>query len=373
MNKKLKIVESWCASTGLHVNPGKTTMMRFTRRTKERIIEMKNVELFGEKLELAHEFKYLGVILDPKLSMKRHIEEAAAKGLRSLWAAKAMVSRTWGLSPSMAIMYGSIVWWHRTRIKSYANKLNAVQRLAMLMCTGAMKSTPTLALNIALDLSPIQIRAEKNAAECYLRLQLCRTWDCLADQTEHGEIIYSQFIQRCNENTDKCPKEWNFCKKFKTHIGERDSWNQLFENNEDSITWFSDGSKKEEKVGAGIYCPKLRTVERIRISDHSTVMQAELTGITMCAETTRRQKITGKQIVILSDSQAAIKSLESNVVQSKTVKKCINEVNKLGETNDVTIGWIPGHAGWLGNEIADKLANEDASKFVIVLLSHDQK
>ena len=33
-----------------------------------------------------------------------------------------------------------------------------------------------------------------------------------------------------------------------------------------------------------------------------------------------------------------------------------NLVNKISETNTVSIKWMPGHEGHLGNEIADRLA-----------------
>ena len=35
-------------------------------------------------------------------------------------------------------------------------------------------------------------------------------------------------------------------------------------------------------------------------------------------------------------------------------------LNKLGEKNKVTVAWIPGHRGFEGNELADKLAKEGA-------------
>jgi ribonuclease HI len=379
MNNKLKIVESWCARSGLHVNPAKTTMMRFTKLVAERKTKMKDVSLFNEKLKLSDEFKYLGVILDPKLSMKRHIDEATAKGLRSLWAAKAMVSRTWGLSPNMAmwlykqvvlprIMYGSVVWWHRAKIKSYADKLNSVQRLAMLMCTGAMKSTPTLALNVALDLSPIQIRAERLAVESHLRLKLSGFWECSAAQTEHGDIVNSRLLHNNNENTDKCAKVWNLERKFKTHIRERENWNHELHAQPEAIKWYSDGSKKDGKVGSGIYCPQLRIANSFRLSDHGTVMQAEMTGIKLCVDELIERNIMQKQIIIWSDSQAAIKAIENNILTSKTTRDCVDKLNILGMNNFVTIGWIPGHSGLLGNEIADKLANEGSEKDVVDII-----
>ena len=373
MNDYLKIVENWCARTGLNVNPAKTTMMRFTRLVAERKIKMKEVKIFNVNLKLADELKYLGVILDPKLNMNKHIEEATAKGLRSLWATKAMVSRTWGLSPKMAlwlykqvvlprIMYGSIVWWHRAKIKSNAEKLNSVQRLAMLMCTGCMRSTPTLALNVALDLSPIEIRAERLAVQSHLRLKLNGTWECLADQTEHGKIEKSRLLRNNTEDTDKCARVWNLERNYETHIGERKNWSNSTDNHDFAIECFSDGSKRNDKVGTGIYCPKLLTGKSFRLSDHGTVMQAEMTGIKLCAELLIRANTEKVFVKIWSDSQTAIQAIGSNIIVSQTTKECVEKLNELGRNNSVMIGWIPGHSGLLGNEIADRLANEGTEK-----------
>ena len=50
-------------------------------------------------------------------------------------------------------------------------------------------------------------------------------------------------------------------------------------------------------------------------------------------------------IVVLVDSQAAIKSLIKCTVASITVFNCIGNLNQLGKQNHVSIAWIPGHAG----------------------------
>ena len=36
---------------------------------------------------------------------------------------------------------------------------------------------------------------------------------------------------------------------------------------------------------------------------------------------------------------------------------CIDNLNELGKTSEVTVNWIPGHSNYDGNEIADLLAN----------------
>ena len=68
-----------------------------------------------------------------------------------------------------------------------------------------------------------------------------------------------------------------------------------------------------------------------------------------------------QSIVVLVNSQAAIKSLIKCTVTSITVLNCIRNLIQLGKQNHVSIAWIHGHAGVHGTEVADYLA-KSASK-----------
>ena len=63
-----------------------------------------------------------------------------------------------------------------------------------------------------------------------------------------------------------------------------------------------------------------------------------------------------RDIIFYSDSQATIKSIEKPKVSSQTIIDCIYALNELATNNRVTINWIPGHRGYIGNETADQLA-----------------
>ena len=63
-----------------------------------------------------------------------------------------------------------------------------------------------------------------------------------------------------------------------------------------------------------------------------------------------------QSIVVLVDSQAAVKSLIKCTVTSIIVVNSIINLNQLGKQNHVSIAWIPGHAGIHGNKEADYLA-----------------
>jgi hypothetical protein len=63
---------------------------------------------------------------------------------------------------------------------------------------------------------------------------------------------------------------------------------------------------------------------------------------------------TGRNIYILSDSQAAIKALDSFQINSKLVWDCHQSLVKLAEHNRIQLVRVPGHMGIDGNEIGDQ-------------------
>lgn len=116
-------------------------------------------------------------------------------------------------------------------------------------------------------------------------------------------------------------------------------------------------------AGAGVYGP--RTKYSRSLGEHTTVFQAEVYAIEECARFNLDRGYRNQEIAILSDSQAAIKALSSNVISSKLVRDCRHRLNELGTGNRVTLYWVPGHMGVDGNERADELARRGAETHFI--------
>ena len=89
------------------------------------------------------------------------------RALISLHQLRRSVGKTWGISPKIAqwmytviirptITYAAVVWWARVeqKVAVASNKLDHIQRLACLYITDAMRTTPTLALEIIVGLCP---------------------------------------------------------------------------------------------------------------------------------------------------------------------------------------------------------------------------
>ena len=131
--------------------------------------------------------------------------------------------------------------------------------------------------------------------------------------------------------------------------------------NQNTVKVYTDSSKLHGRVGAGFYAEYPNNYLKqafFHLKIHGTVFQAEVLAIPEVAKNLLLEKMHNQSIVVLLNSQAAIKSLIKCTVTSITVLNCIRNINQLGKQNHVSIAWIPGHAGVHGNEVADYLPNQ---------------
>jgi hypothetical protein len=70
-----------------------------------------------------------------------------------------------------SIFYGALVWWSKAMHKTTKTLLSRIQRMACLVITGAMRSTPTAAMEVLLNLTPLDLLIMAEA-----RMALCRLW-----------------------------------------------------------------------------------------------------------------------------------------------------------------------------------------------------
>ena len=95
MQQTLKVVDTWCQTTRLSVNPGKTDVVIFTRRYKWSTT--RTLVLKWQRLEISKRAKYLGVILYNKLTWKEHFENKCYKFITTLWLLRRAIGSNWGL------------------------------------------------------------------------------------------------------------------------------------------------------------------------------------------------------------------------------------------------------------------------------------
>jgi ribonuclease HI len=255
------------------------------------------------------------------------------------------------------ISYAALVWWPKTKQKAAQALLLKIQRLACLSITGAMKTCPTAAMEALLDLLPLHLQLKKEALLSAIRLHRTEKWKPgnLVGHLEIMEDLYESLATK--EMSDFMVKKLDLDKTFKVVLTDRNQGNPNRPINEGKyLTWYTDGSKTKKGVGVGVFGPHLRLYRPLGVSP--TIFQAEIHAIELCAKHCMKRRIRGANILIISDSQASLKALNSYYIESKLVWECLSSIKLLATQNRVTLMWVPGHEGTAGNEMADKLAKK---------------
>ncbi len=369
MQRALIIVQEWCTEQSLSVNPQKTEMVLFTKKRK--FEGFRAPYLYGVQLHLSKEAKYLGVILDSKLLWNSHLEQKCRKATAAFWQCRRAVGRTWGLTPRIThwiytvcirpmLVYGSIVWWTRGTLATAQEQLSRVQRLACMGITGAMRTTPTAAMEAFLGIIPLHTFVIREAFSACQRLVRTGQWTkahwpghCTIKEGMIREIPLSRF------RSDYLVRKFRFSRRFRVCIPPRVWWEDctfmVFAPT--NLVGYTDGSLSNS-AGAGVYIPEFGVQLAAPLGLYATVFQAEVWSILTCCQEIKSRGCKDRQIYICSDSTSALWALSSTRFVSKLVLECFQALQDLTIGNRVTLVWVPGHSGHEGNEIADSLAKE---------------
>ncbi|GBM97493.1 hypothetical protein AVEN_97814-1 [Araneus ventricosus] len=121
---------------------------------------------------------------------------------------------------------------------------------------------------------------------------------------------------------------------------------------------YTDGSKTEKGVGAA-FCvlTEVNITHRwsTRLSLRNTVFQAEILALLKAVE--HADALPIQQLTILVDNQESIKSAANRKSHNSITRK---NFKLLHSHPHIRVSWIKAHAGYIGNEEADRLAKEAA-------------
>jgi hypothetical protein len=142
--------------------------MIFTKKYKPETIEPLRFE--GQEIAFTNTVKYLGVLLDPKLNWKQHLIDKRKKFYSLMWVCMRAIGRTWGINSNIALwmykaillpklMYAAIVWWPMVSRVETRNLLRSLQGNHLRAAVGAMKTTFTDALEVALYQASLDLAA----------------------------------------------------------------------------------------------------------------------------------------------------------------------------------------------------------------------
>uniref|UniRef100_A0A1I8IEW3 RNase H domain-containing protein n=1 Tax=Macrostomum lignano TaxID=282301 RepID=A0A1I8IEW3_9PLAT len=337
--------------------------------------------LYGVEIPSCKQTKCLGVTLDHRLSWSTHVQAKTKKALAILAQLRRAVGTTWGLTPKRlwwiytamvrpAVTYAGLVWTSALQIKTCHEALKKVQGRACRMILNAPLSAPFDGLNAFLCLPPLDIFVRREAAKTTRRLiEAGVSFKPQRAMAKRKLLPHSDLCLKVLEESgsaavlsDAEPRSLNLYQRFKVTIPSRENANDSWAPQE--VHCFTDGSSKDGLSGFGV-CILINGRVIATHAQHtgrlSSVFQNEVLAISSCAAELHCKDFKDRRIFFHSDSQAALQALCHTTTNSRTVRDCIGQLNKLARRNTVRLTWIPGHAGFKGNELADSLAKAGCS------------
>ncbi|KAL5263487.1 hypothetical protein ACHWQZ_G008759 [Mnemiopsis leidyi] len=142
--KSLNSINAWCKRSGLKLSHLKSHCVMFTNRRNWSFDRPLKVD--GAEIDVLGSTKFLGIILDSKLSWNEHIDNLCKKTKGILMQCRCVVGPTWGFKPATMrwvydvmvkpiLSYGATIWVNGTKTKHNQQLLSGVQRLANVIIT----------------------------------------------------------------------------------------------------------------------------------------------------------------------------------------------------------------------------------------------
>ena len=288
---------------GLNLAPHKTVVIHFNNLG----ITPKSIHIKIDQtiIESSEYVRYLGIILDYKLSFKRHVEYVHNKCLKSLNILKFLRGTWWGADPNTLLViyksyirslidYSSFVYFPRNKID--VNKLEKIQYSAIRYALGYRISTPT---NILIAESKLVYIKERAKYLCYSYLsKIISNKNLLIHKAVQTSYLSFKKVKRKRLRLlIKCIMQFmpisdvidsngnyniyltNFSSlitnvEYNIELGKmiqkaRDP-NKILDdyiNKEDAIAIFTDGSKKQNSHSVGVACIS----ENLNVAKHISI------------------------------------------------------------------------------------------------------
>ena len=363
MQKAIDKAVAWADRMGLKFCPRKTAAMIVTNKRK---YKSGKLYLYGNEITLDSSVQVLGVTIDSKVNFNKHVEERTRKAKRILMAAKAALARTWGPRPELTrwlitgvvlpiLSYASHVWINALSRKMNVDKLNAIQRLGLMIIAPTRRSTPTAGLEIIYNVTPIELAIRERAKLNMLRIKPLLgnigNWIPKTRTYGHMRVLDHSLegIPTPGDVTTPARLEGN----FSVEIGDG-------KPRQADVEVYTDGSRSENCAGVGV-CVYRQGNHTLTISERLERTSAFLTEVYALELACKALEGTmSKDIRIMSDNQAAIRAVHAASSNNPWVIRAAEALSKLGKWNHLTVGWIEGHKGHAGNERADEAAKRGA-------------
>lgn len=171
LNEVMRIVNDWMRAHGLSLAVSKTEIVVLTKKRINTILPLRVGE---EVVQSKHAAKYLGIVVDTKMSFGDHIQRTADKAAKSAIALNRLMANVSGPRSSKRrvlmsavhsiLLYGAEVWADAMDKEKYRRRLARVQRVCALRVASAYRTVSEPAVLVIAGVIPVALLAKERKA-----------------------------------------------------------------------------------------------------------------------------------------------------------------------------------------------------------------
>jgi ribonuclease HI len=384
--------ETWEANSGATFEPDKTTFIHFSRNARK--LSDAPLVVRDQRVKPRQSAKILGVVLDQQLRFQEHYARMAKRGLRAAMALKRLralqpktTRQLFMATVAPTVDYASFVWSARTTSRT-RKLLEPIQRVAAQAIVGTFRTVALCIAQAEASIEPLGRRWQRQAHRTWIRWHTLprkhpfwkskRRLDMqntrfVSPLQWHAQHFRSSDVSRIETIEPYSVTPWT--EHVTVCISEDRS--QTVEQAESMMVdphfeaFFTDGSARNDRVGIGVAHRTFAFHQTIGTQNDLTVYFAELFAVYQAVVNIQlhlqaQPRVRSKTMVVVSDNQAALRSLASPRQQSgqfilRSIIEAVHSVRKQYGTT-VEFHWVPAHAGVELNEKANTQARQATEK-----------
>ena len=174
LQRYINSITKWADNNGFKFSSVKSVAMRFTR--SQHVEEIPTLTLKRDILPYEKEVKFLGMILDAKLTWSSHIDALRLKVKTSMNILKVVFRFSWGADKKSLLKLYDLLCrskldygcqFYSSACKTLLSQLDVVHNMGLRLCSGAFKTSAIDSIYVDTEHMPLDLRKEELGL-CYL-------------------------------------------------------------------------------------------------------------------------------------------------------------------------------------------------------------